>query len=112
MRFLKNNKQNIKCILALVLWGVLAFPSILDLIHQCDSHSPIDCKENKAHLHPLQTQCEVCDFNLLTFDYKINEVPTLGKNRIFVILDNFFVDTYFHSFSLNYTQLRAPPMFS
>ena len=44
--------------------------------------------------------------------YKINNVPNLEKNEIFVILDNFFVDTYFHSFSLNYTQLRAPPMFS
>ena len=95
-----------------MLMGVLSLPSIINLFHQCDSHNSIDFKENKAHLHHLQTECEVCDFNLLTFNYKINEVPNLEKKEIFVVPDNFFVDNYFHSFSLKYTQLRAPPMFS
>lgn len=112
MFILKNNNQHTKCILALLLLGVLTFPSIFDLVHQCDSHKSTNCKENKSHLHQLQKGCEVCDFTLLTFDYRINNVPNLEKNEIFVIQDNFFVDTYFHSFYLNYTQLRAPPMFS
>ena len=109
---MKNNNQNIKFTLALLLLGIFTFPSVLNLVHQCDSHKSIECKENKAHLHQLQTECKVCDFNLLTFDYRTNKVPNLEKNEIFAILDNFFVDTYFHSFYLNYSQLRAPPMFS
>ena len=109
---MKNNNQNIKCILALLLLGVLTFPSILNLVHQCDSHKSINYKENQAHLYQLQNGCEICDFNLLTFNYKINDIQDPEKKELFLTPNNFFVDTYFYSFSLDYTQLRAPPMFS
>ena len=109
---MKNKNQNIKFILAILLLGVFTFPSILNLVHQCDSHKSIDCKENKAHLHQLQTECKICDFNLLTFNYKLNELPDTQKKELFLTPDNFFFDTYFHSYILKYTQLRAPPMFS
>lgn len=110
--FVKNNNQNIKCIIALLLLGILTFPSIFDLVHQCDSHKSTNCKENKSHLHQLKKGCEVCDFTLLTFNYKINELPDTEKKELLLTPDNFFFDTYFHSYILKYTQLRAPPMFS
>ena len=111
-KIVEDKNQKIKGFVAVFLWILFVTPTLVNLIHHCDSHGHLECKEIKAHLHQLQTDCEVCDYNILTFDYKINKVPILENNEIFVILDNFFVATYFHSFSFKNTKLRAPPIFS
>lgn len=109
---MEDKNQNVKSIKAIFLWILFVTPTIVNLIHHCDSHGHSGCKEIKAHLHQTQKDCEVCDFNLLTFHYTISKLPHFEHDEIFVVLDNFFVFTNFHSFSFEDTQLRAPPIFS
>ena len=104
--------KNIKRILALFFWGVLLFPSFLNVIHQCQLHDHFECNEQKAHLHQSITDCDICDFNLLNFNYDLDKCDNLEQPEIFVTLNAFYKAPVLRS-SLNLsTQLRAPPVMS
>ena len=101
-----------KRVLALLLWLVLITPSVFTFIHQFESHDHFDCSENKSHIHVLSSECQSCDFNLLTFNYFIYEYSELikfsfSKTKGF---DTNFVKVKFYNY--NYKQLRAPPLMS
>ena len=104
--------ENIKRILALFLLGVLLFPSLLNAIHQCEIHLHSECSEQKAHLHQLDTDCDICHFNLLNFSYDLYSCDILEHPEIFATLNDFYKAPVLHS-SLNQSiQLRAPPVMS
>jgi len=101
-----------KPVLALLLWLVLVFPSAFNFIHQFESHNHFECSENKAHIHVLSSECQSCDFNLLSFNYELYEYSELikfsfSKTKVF---DTDLVKVKFYNY--NYKQLRAPPSLS
>ena len=108
-----NNKHHfIKRISALFLLVVLLLPSLVDLIHHCEIHAHFECNEQNAHLHQSETDCEICDYNLLNFNYDLRNSENLEQPRIFVALNTFYTPLQFHSFLNQITQLRAPPVMS
>ncbi len=102
----------IKRILALFLLGILLLPSLVDVIHHCKIHVHFECNEQKAHLHQSETNCEICDYNLLNFNYELGNRENLEQPQIFVALNAFYTPLQFHSFLHQSTQLRAPPVMS
>ena len=107
-----TKNKNIKRILALFLWSVLLFPSLLNVIHHCEMHVHFECNEQKAHLHQSETNCGICDYNLLNFNYELGNRENLEQPQIFVALNAFYTPLQFHSFLHQSTQLRAPPVMS
>ena len=106
-----NNKHHfIKHILALFLLGVLLLPSLLDVIHRCEIHVHFECNEEKAHLHQSVTDCELCEYNLLSFNYDLRNSENSEQQLIFVALNSSYTPLEFNSFLNQSTQLRAPPV--
>jgi hypothetical protein len=107
-----TKNKNIKRILALFLLGALLFPSLLNAIHHCETHLHSECSEQKAHLHQLDTDCDICDFNLLNFSYDLDSCDNLEHPEIFATLNAFYKVPVLHSSLNQSTQLRAPPVMS
>tara|TARA_Y100000385_G_scaffold147208_1_gene152796 strand:+ start:265 stop:633 length:369 start_codon:yes stop_codon:yes gene_type:complete len=104
--------KNIKRILALFFWGVLLFPSFLNIVHQCQLHDHFECNEQKAHLHQSITDCDICDFNLLNFSYDLESCDNLEQPKIFTTLNASYKAPVLRSSLNQSTQLRAPPVMS
>ena len=109
---MNNNQHFIKRILALFLLGILLLPSLVNIIHHCEIHAHFECNEQKAHLHQSETNCEICDFNLLNFNYDLKKCHSLEQSEIFTASDSFYSSLQFHSFLNQSIQLRAPPVMS
>lgn len=107
-----NTHHFIKRILAFFLLGVLLLPSSVDVIHHCEIHVHFECNEQKAHLHQSEKNCEICDFNLINFNYELGNRENLKQPQIFVALNPFYTPVQFYSFTHNSKQLRAPPVMS
>ena len=107
-----SKNKYIKHILALFFVGVLLLPSLLDVIHHCDTHVHSKCNEQKAHVHQSVTDCEICDFNLLDVNYKFTNNENSEQTQIFAALNPFYTPIESHSFLHQSTQLRAPPVIS
>ena len=105
-----TKNKNIKRILALFLWAVLVFPSLLNIIHHCDMHIHLECNEQKEHFHQYEKDCEICDFNLLNFNYDLKKCHSLEQSEIFTASDSFYSSLQFYSFLNQSIQLRAPPI--
>jgi len=104
--------KNTKRILALFLWAVLLFPSLLNVIHQCELHDHFECDEQKVHLHQSEIDCKICDYNLLNFDFDLGNCENLEHPEIFATLNAFYKAPVLHSSLNQSTQLRAPPVMS
>ncbi len=102
--------KNTKRILALFLWAVLLFPSLLNVIHHCEIHAHFECDEQKVHLHQSEINCELCEYNLLNFNYELVNSENSEQQLIFVALNSSYTPLKFHSFLNQITQLRAPPV--
>ncbi len=107
-------KQHIdkKPVLALLLWLVLISPSVFNFIHQFESHNHFECSENKAHIHVLSSECQSCDFNLLTFNYELYEYSELIKFSLSKAKDFNISLSKVKFYNYNHKQLRAPPSLS
>ena len=104
--------KNIKNLIAASLFLVMMLPSLFSILHQFNSHKHIDCKEVKSHLHELTNECQTCDFNLLSFDFKLVNTFETNKNQILKTKKTDFKSVLINLFSPNNKQLRAPPYMS
>ena len=104
--------KNIKKLIAASLFLVMMLPSILSFLHQFKSHKHIDCKEVKSHLHELTNECNTCDFNLLSFDFKLANSFETNKNQILKTKRTDFKSVFINLFNPSNKQLRAPPYLS
>ncbi|MDG1777977.1 MAG: hypothetical protein P8H23_01375 [Flavobacteriaceae bacterium] len=109
---MKNSRNTGKKAAAIVLFAILTFPSIFNFIHHFGEHTHIECSENKSHIHQSVSGCDICDFNLLSFNYHISDYADLEPSEIPVELNIIFEPLQLHAFTLTNTQLRAPPFFS
>lgn len=104
--------KNIKKLIAAFLFLVMMLPSLFSIIHQFKSHKHIDCKEVKSHLHELTNECNTCDFNLLSFDFKLANNLKINKNQILKKNKTDFKSVFINLFNPSNKQLRAPPFMS
>lgn len=104
--------KNIKKLIAAFLFTVMMLPSLFSIIHQFKSHKHIDCKEVKSHLHELTNECNTCDFNLLSFDFKLANTLKINKNQILKKNKTDFKSVFINLFNPSNKQLRAPPYMS
>lgn len=108
-----TNVQNKgKRVVASMLLAILLFPTAFNFFHHFSNHQHIECSENKSHIHQSISGCDVCDFNLLSFNYNISHFPDLEQPEISVELNIVFEALQIHSFTTSNNQLRAPPFFS
>ena len=104
--------KNIKTLIAASLFLVMMLPSLCSILHQFKSHKHIDCKEVKSHLHELTNECSTCDFNLLSFDFKLADTFETNKNQILKTKRTDFKSVFINLFNPSNKQLRAPPYMS
>ena len=108
-----KNKVNIrKKVTANLLFVVLIFPTVFNFLHHFSEHHHIECSENKSHIHQSISNCDVCDFNLLSFNYDINIDTELQTIEIYEEVNIIFTSLKFRSFNITHKQLSAPPIFS
>ena len=101
-------------LIALSLLLALMLPTVVQFFHAFENHDHehISCTEQKAHIHKTTDKCEICAFQITSFDYKINEYPDLFLPQIPVKAENHFTSLKLLHFILTNTRLRAPPHFS
>ena len=109
---MKKKVRTLNKLTAILLFAVLMFPTVFNFLHHFGEHQHIECSENKSHIHQSISNCDVCDFNLLSFNYDINIVPEIKTIEIYKEVNTIFNSLKFHSFNITYKQLRAPPIFS
>ncbi|MFT5824369.1 MAG: hypothetical protein ACI8ZM_005636 [Crocinitomix sp.] len=105
-------KQIGKNIAALLLFVALMLPSAIPFIHLFEGHEHIACSEQTTHIHKSVVKCEICSFHLASFNYDIAEYSELLLPKIPVKIEANFASLQYHSFKINNTQLRAPPILS
>ena len=105
-------KQIGKNIVALLLFAALMLPTAVQFFHVFEGHEHNTCSEKTTHIHKSITNCDICDFHLVSFNYNITKYPNLLVPKIPVGVDVKFTSLLFHSFKTTNTQLRAPPIFS
>lgn len=109
---MKKGQNTRKKAAAIVLFALLIFPTIFNFVHHFEDHIHIECSENKTHIHQSVSECDICDFNLLSFNYHINDCEDFELTEIPVTLNVSLEPLQLHSFTTTNTQLRAPPFFS
>jgi len=105
-------KQIGKNIVALLLFAALILPTAVQFFHIFEGHEHIACIEKGIHIHKSNTECEICSFNLASFNYDIAKYPDLLIPKIPVKVDENLQPLQLHFFNITNTQLRAPPIFS
>lgn len=109
---MKNKTNIIKNSAASLLFAILMFPTVFNFFHHFGVHQHIECSENKSHIHQSISNCDICDFNLLSFNYDVADDFKIQTIEIHKEANSIFASLQFHSFSLTNIQLRAPPVFS
>jgi hypothetical protein len=104
--------KNIKKLIAASLFLVMMLPCLFSILHHFKSHNHIDCNEVKSHLHELTNECNTCDFNLLSFDFKLANTFETNKNQILKTKRTDFKSVFINLFNPSNKQLRAPPYMS
>ena len=99
-----------KRIISLILILTISVPIVTDVHHILHGHEHTKCNETKLHIHKYENKCEVCDHNLVTFKYDLN-------NNIEDIIVYYFkpilllIDSLYTTLNYNTSPLRAPPAF-
>lgn len=58
---------------AVLLTLALMLPTGVQFAHVFDGHEHVACNELKVHLHEDKIDCDLCDFQLSSFDYQVSE---------------------------------------
>lgn len=107
-----QRNQNKNCYISIFLWLVLIFPTTFNFLHHFESHTHVECHENQVHIHEYSTECETCDYNMLSFNYNLQLFYELKELNISEVTASDYVSLHFYSSETNNKQLRAPPFFS
>ncbi len=100
----------IKHILASVLLtAALLFPTVVQAIHTFDGHEHVSCKELKTHLHEEKVQCDLCDFQLSSFQFTFFSYE-LNVHETVVEQPKISVHKVYFLYKSDFTSLRGPPL--
>lgn len=109
---MKSSKAKISIlnIAALLLVIIMLFPSAFQFVHSFEDHDQSKCTETTTHIHELEVECSICDFQISTFTYSFNNeiVYSITQNQKLYA-------AYYKSKKHNSTKqsfsLRGPPRF-
>ena len=99
-----------KRVISLILILTISVPIVTNVHHFLHVHEHTKFNETKLHIHKYENKCEVCDHNLVTFKYDLN-------NNIEDIIVYYFkpilllIDSLYTTPNYNTSPLRAPPFF-
>ncbi|WP_276168781.1 hypothetical protein [Zobellia alginiliquefaciens] len=108
---MKTRKQIGQNIVALLLMSALMLPMLVKFTHVFEAHEHEICHEQTTHIHADVADCQICHFQLVSFDYKVPEYVDFFVASVPQRLESSFSSLLFHSFKITNTQLRAPPHF-
>lgn len=112
IKIMDSNKQLGKFAIAFLLFVALMLPTAVQFIHSFEGHEHIVCNDRTTHIHTSKTKCEVCSFQLASFNYDIVAYPEFSQKLIPVKVNDKLTSLVLHSFTITNKQLRAPPVFS
>ena len=99
-----------KRIISLILILTISVPIVTDVHHILHVHEHTKCNETKLHIHKYENKCEVCDHNLVTFKYDLNnnikDIIVYHFKPILLLIDSLYTTPNY-----NTSPLRAPPAF-
>ncbi|CAM3436719.1 hypothetical protein ZORO111903_03015 [Zobellia roscoffensis] len=100
-----------RSIVIFLLAGALLFPMLVKFSHVFKAHEHEVCHEQTTHIHADVADCQICHFQLASFDYKVPDYVDFFVASVPQRLESSFSSLLFHSFKITNTQLRAPPYF-
>ncbi|MBL4879836.1 MAG: hypothetical protein JKX82_00795 [Oleispira sp.] len=107
-----RRKQIGKTILALVLLSALMLPAVIQFSHAVfQEHEHIACNEQTIHIHADIDDCQICHFQLASFNYEVRKYTELLIAPIPVEVESQYSSLLFYVFRTPNTQLRGPPHF-
>ena len=107
---MERKNQVVKNLYAWVLLVALILPATIQFIHSFECHSHVSLIDQKADIHNDVDTCELCAFQLASFNYSINEYPDLNLPEITVKLKNHFITSHAKLSKFSFKKLRAPPI--
>ncbi len=109
---MKHKNQIKNYYTSIFLWMVFVFPSTVNFLHHFQSHTHLECHDNNVHIHEYTSECETCDYNMLSFNYELQLFNGLKKIDISESTASDYVYLHLYSLETNNKKLRAPPFFS
>ena len=110
---MEKKKMLVKKIIAFVLFLALMAPIALKLFHVCDNHEHeyTSTSSKKTQLQKTSSDCDICNFHLVTLNYDIDKYPELLIPIIPYENKALFYSSLLNTYSQTNKQLRAPPYF-
>lgn len=109
---MNHRKHFVKNSIALMLFVAFMLPITIQFIHVFDGHEHVTCTEKVSHVHQSTSNSDLCDYQLITYNYISLKKIDVPVSEIYVKTIENLSSLQFHSFNTTNTQLRAPPRFS
>ncbi len=107
---MENKKQFYGIVTALVLIIALMLPAVVQFSHIFNQeHEHVVCKDKTTHVHNAIVKCDICHFQLTSFNYDVVQYPNFKSAIIPSTIEKRFSSLLFNSYKNTNTQLRAPP---
>ena len=98
-----------KSLAALLVVATLLLPIVVKYAHAFDAHEHVVCKNADSHFHQDFVECQICHFQLASFDYHFNNYQEVETHTMTKAVNDRIVSVCLRSILRSNTQLRAPP---
>tara|TARA_R110000823_G_scaffold200958_1_gene331919 strand:+ start:26359 stop:26643 length:285 start_codon:yes stop_codon:yes gene_type:complete len=88
---------------------VFLLPITVQFLHSLEGHEETVCTDTSTHIHEDSPECQICHFNIASFNYDTESYPELEVLPPPFKVENNFSPLPLQSNKKNYFQLRAPP---
>ena len=85
-------------------------PTLIQVLHECDDHNHEISLNKSDEVTELENPCDICSFNLVSFDYKTEEFIEVNSSANFDLKSYQHQNHFHNSLNFNPKQLRAPPI--
>lgn len=104
-----SKKQIANKLLATLLLLVFLYPNAIAFSHIFEDHDHVSCNNTSLHFHKGESDCTICDFQLVSFNFEVYNSPQFFEPNIPSNKVKSCKDLLFCSVTKTTKQLRAPP---
>ena len=97
---------------AILLLLAILLPTGIQVSHMIEGHDDVACNNHSTHFHKSEKTCEICAFQVTSFNYDIAKYPDLLLAQISVNVSTTYTPLQLYFSTLTNNQLRGPPVFS
>ncbi len=108
---MRKRKHIGQVIVSVLLLLALTLPTVIQFSHYVEGHEHRQCDEKNSHLHENELRCQICDFQLSSFNYDTLGLPDFETPNIPSEVEKHFASSILKSFKRSNNPLRAPPYF-